>query len=1231
MQMVEGGPDLPEDLIRAQEEGRLAFFCGAGISVPAGLPDFKGLVVDLYRRCGKYDNTLECRMLHEGSEMLLNELTFGEDRVDITQLKKMAAAALQPQRRGLNSKLDTHKAIITLSQGKDGMHLVSTNFDCLFNLAIKLNKVQCSQYTAPLLPVPKPGRWNGIAYLHGRLPNNKGDQEEELIQNMVLTSADYGTAYISERWAARFVTDLMANYSVCFVGYSAGDLPIRYALDAMAAERNTGMHHDLKVWAFSEFDEKLKDSEKRAVSFWNNHGVCAIAYNNTEKHKLLHDTLRTWAEMAKRGSLAKASVVSQILTATSKGRTTPEQENQMRWALCDDTGNAANTFATFTPPANLKWLDVLSVPFLKSSSLSYFKLGTDSGDTNIISSLIRRPAAHSEIIAMTLCGDGRAFANTDTILKAMIVWLLNYLNSPRLLMWASNAGGVLHPDFKSAILDKIRTNFSHRKATSDVNQGTIGSEFISKPMRLMWQLLCAGKMRHSIRNEQNWRNLLLNQDNFLIRSINYRKLVEPRVVITNTITDKTSMPNDLNKAKDFFVLDVELAGELPPKYLIEDYGVQWFLDLWKVSNDALLECWQIQHDLGIIDNNFDLSLWYMPSIEPSEQNFNHSHWCFLIERVRDAILYLAKNDPNNARYLLNDWEAHDWPLYRRLWLYSAAHTSIIDCETWLRKLEQNNVLICNALYKREICRLLVKRGAELDSKQITRLHTLLTNKLNKVPEHLQSLYLEKLLNAQNNREVQDEDHREFSRLFEIKTLDPDEGLDALPLDVARMQDWLSETVSKDESSSKCNLWSRYCQKYVELSVSAMSNWLYSGNFDREYLNIALHAWSFSQFNEQSVNKIISLVEHLDGSKIELIVNELALWLEQAERWAEDKTIREKIALLVQKSAQYATSFKGNDINLDKKSSTTVQQVTSNGLMHPAAHIATTSLRLLTPSLEQYRWKQCRYILQNLNKGADDSIFVTGLVCCEMLPTIYFYDSEWACSEVLPLFNWDQEQAKYFWYMFLFNSAWYPDMLAAMKDSLLDTAQHFAELEDNAERYVFLLCNVFENKLKVIKETDWQMCFVKLPADGLECIFKYLRDKLKDAGNKSNYWKDVISPLWTLCQPHNKNRQTSGLAFELALLAAESGNHFQEAVSMVEQVPAHIDQADDLLKRLLSNGCCSKYPVQTLTLLSCSLDEHLSYLDKNLLRECLLEVRNANTDVSNERRFLKLAELCGGLE
>ncbi|MEH6817922.1 MAG: hypothetical protein V7683_15440, partial [Pseudoalteromonas distincta] len=52
MQFVNNGPNIPEKLLQAHEEGKVVFFCGAGISFPAKLPGFGGLVRSLYENLG---------------------------------------------------------------------------------------------------------------------------------------------------------------------------------------------------------------------------------------------------------------------------------------------------------------------------------------------------------------------------------------------------------------------------------------------------------------------------------------------------------------------------------------------------------------------------------------------------------------------------------------------------------------------------------------------------------------------------------------------------------------------------------------------------------------------------------------------------------------------------------------------------------------------------------------------------------------------------------------------------------------------------------------------------------------------------------------------------------------------------------------------------------------------------------------------------------------------------
>jgi hypothetical protein len=60
------------------------------------------------------------------------------------------------------------------------------------------------------------------------------DNDVGALNNLVLSSGDFGLAYLTERWASRFVAELFRTYITCFVGYSIDDPVLRYMVDALS-------------------------------------------------------------------------------------------------------------------------------------------------------------------------------------------------------------------------------------------------------------------------------------------------------------------------------------------------------------------------------------------------------------------------------------------------------------------------------------------------------------------------------------------------------------------------------------------------------------------------------------------------------------------------------------------------------------------------------------------------------------------------------------------------------------------------------------------------------------------------------------------------------------------------------------------------------------------------------------------------------------------------------------
>ena len=261
-ELVRDGPNIPPHLMNELDDGNVVFFCGAGVSMgpESDLPDFEGLVCHVYDDCGRGrpDRNERPRELDRELELLEQDLVEGH-------VRKSVLERLSMDPRG---SLVVHEALIELSRTTKGWRLVTTNFDNRFHEA-GLNQDFID--VAPRLPVPKPHNWSTLVHLHGRIPSDPDGPDRDG-SNLVLTSSDFGRAYLVERWAARFVTELFRHFTVVFVGYGLSDPVMRYLMDALDAERRKGERVQ-RAYAFA-------DSTSEAKRPWRSKNVKPIVYDD---------------------------------------------------------------------------------------------------------------------------------------------------------------------------------------------------------------------------------------------------------------------------------------------------------------------------------------------------------------------------------------------------------------------------------------------------------------------------------------------------------------------------------------------------------------------------------------------------------------------------------------------------------------------------------------------------------------------------------------------------------------------------------------------------------------------------------------------------------------------------------------------------------------------------------------------------------------------------------------
>ena len=70
MRFIKGGPEVPDRLVEFHEDGKVVFFCGAGISYPAGLPGFEGLTRRLFEDLGEDLNSTETAAFEEKNGLM---------------------------------------------------------------------------------------------------------------------------------------------------------------------------------------------------------------------------------------------------------------------------------------------------------------------------------------------------------------------------------------------------------------------------------------------------------------------------------------------------------------------------------------------------------------------------------------------------------------------------------------------------------------------------------------------------------------------------------------------------------------------------------------------------------------------------------------------------------------------------------------------------------------------------------------------------------------------------------------------------------------------------------------------------------------------------------------------------------------------------------------------------------------------------------------------------------
>lgn len=1263
MQFIPKGPDIPDELLQFHEEGKVVFFCGAGVSMGAGLPDFKGLVQKTWKEVGNNQRTPEEKhLMRQGRYDAV--LGFLESKFDNSLVMRNGLAQVLSRYKKKALFDCTHKSLLTLAQtrGKNPvLHLVTTNFDRLFENLKKESSRQYRSYIAPLLPVPRKTNWDGIVYLHGLLPN---EHDENALRNLIVSSGDFGRAYLKERWAARFVSQLFREYVVCFVGYSLADPVMRYLADAIEADVTDGEDAN-PIYMFVSGD--------CSESLLRHRSIKCINYSAENKHELLHKTLDEWANTYSRGINGKESIVDACADLDPDKVLDNGYVGRMLWALSDSTGSAARRFAVHNPVPSLNWAGILA------SDEGWVPVAEKDGEI----------CKKNKVQLLRL---SELDNYLDVRQKYIWSWLLRHLTNPDLIWVVLREEDTIHPLFKRQLSYALTSLITDDHNRGNDNRKPSPDSKLHPVMYRLWRLIIAGNVisgkttrwdfydvHHRLQGEEL--NYSLLQD--------LRRWLTPAIYLDKSWGYKMHHANGINAPKDissYFSWRLCLRHE-------NGAGEYFWREIKKALANKLVEIFDCC-EAALLDGLE--ALFYLDgaaeyssaithdilSIEDHTQNRNSiCSWRHVVDLLRDAWLVLADKNRPKAYAAFVRWISSKHFLFQRLALFAAKRTDVVDPHEWYKALTANHgLLLWMTASRREVLRLLattakclskrdyeslaeaiakgpppcmfigvkaVKRDGIIDRAIWLRLKKIECYEI-PLPERAKNKLSE--LSLRNpDWELLRNQQEEFL-VWSYGTGDPDFEAETqhilVPEETQAMVKWLVSDSDKPEHEFNTDdNWAQICREKPQLALDGLRALITIGKWNVKRINEALWAWREesllkygNEFTEQHI------MDCPDAYFIEL-VNSLALWCEEAVK----KKVISRASLVKVAKRIFSIAYEGDT---PEKRDVCDDNPISVAINHPVGRIVEA---LLDDCFGKTIHKGegivnvHRELFSHVCDASSLSLRHGRVVLVSRMVGLYYADENWVREHIYPLLKWggNHYEARAAWFGMLWVSNPHIPIMVEIKGDFLSTSAYISELGDVGECYCGLLTLMgLWHVPEYINCKEYKAIFQMLPSAALEhcagMLRRYQSDWLAaksdkdDKSSANDHIDERTSPERIWCKdtypfikkvwPKDAAKLSPKICRDFSQLVIGTGKEFPNALKSLEWILNKCATEDDWHLQLMKNGtrCLQDFPEESL--------EYLHKVARNikwgvgLLKECLAEIIKVCPDLKMDGRYLQLVGL-----
>ncbi|MEQ1160118.1 SIR2 family protein [Acinetobacter calcoaceticus] len=1260
MRFTKTGPNIPNELIEAQKKGELLFFCGAGVSVPAGLPTFYSLTKNVAEKLNALDDEY-----NEISQLLSNyqfdrtfaalKRTYGNENVDSILLNELKLTK--------TPLLTNHENLLKLSINEEKKpFLITTNFDLLFEKVDKKIKA----FVPPYLPdLQSREALSGIVYLHGKWIDPKKNEPN----NLIISSQDFGSAYLSHGWATRFLSNLLTRRTVVLIGYSGDDTLVRYLLEGLNSEHSNTKN---KIYAFERGEQSKIDKK------WSQLGAFGISYPD---HDDLWNTITEWAKYA--GDEDKWK--EHIFELSQKSPKDLEAFERGQVASFISTQKGANKFQVFIPAPSAEWIyvfdkyirlgknkkikdetgheylfdpiDLYGVdtdPSRSEIELAPRHLKNDIGEDFIDNINLDTSSNLRERISNLRY---RNLFDINSRVISLIRWLVEVIEQPAAIWWIANQNN-LHPLMIREIEERISNQsvlFSDIKLLFFKNT-ILSHKLLERQPTITWyQLKFLVERNNNLFNESNLRDL--------------ESLLEPTLKLDHNFSDIPYL-NTVEDAKLSIGFKVQFIGFDHDSIDVNDSSLISVIDILVKALIKYINLLKFSPTSISSFLNFEYPVITLEDFDNEMQN--------TYENTGKIIVWLSYLI--NKQLQINEKEIHriseEWPkndsfIFNRLKLFVWTYSQSLQTYNIGKSIDNfSNDLFWSSVLEADLFKFISKQW-------------------NNTPKKDRLKIEKKIIEYYPYNDYFEKDRFEQSKIYHIGRL---------LNEINNTEVGLSESAKKYLSEIKSsNHWKESFLDNDPYVPGVISGWVQT-NTSIDMLNLSTIKDSTKLFNElkkieldrsiifEKKRPFIGLIQKDIQNVVELLLKELDLgnlredfWQQLFENTPENISLEEKLIianaiLLLPSKVIFTCRFcltswineklvgacisnqqlfwqiwdyvfnTLNNIGVDATESSfrelrdgeiikKPQKTFDHALNSPIGHLVnaiftTFNIWKLEPKICKKNYiSRFELALGSTGEGADHA----AVMIAYRFNFIFYYYKKWTESYLIPFLNTDSSLSEPTWYGIMLNTPSKKAILL-LKSYVLSLFENKPEwlasenLKNNLATYIVIISYWSYTKAKYYSDMELRNLIRYFDNDMLSHSLWMLNQITTKEKNWSSFGRYFIKNIW----PKEVSFQTSMVSERLLNLILETSDEFVDVNNHVMPYLGKIDTGSLFLFRLLKEDkvfLLEKYPEEILLLLDKVIGSRIEHYD-HYLKKILDKLISVKPTIKNHSSWRRLKEIAG---